>query len=165
MALISVLRQQALELENGPGTGARRPSSPEPAASWSLSLRVLESVYGARSGSGNRGAPQRDSQVREVRTQVGGLSLILPRNRPRSCRGILTNGKRATASQSSTKGREETEENRVEAEEPFRSRAGVWPAVFVLRAVFQSGLFLLALFFNIYIHINECVSLKRYLGP
>lgn len=101
-----------------PGTGARRPSSPEPAASWSLSPGVRAYLRCALR-SENTGAPQRDLQVREVRMEAGGLSLILPRNRPRSRRGILTNGKRAMASQRRRKGEKES---RVEIEEPFRSR-------------------------------------------
>lgn len=95
-----------------PGTGARRPSSPEPAASWSLSPGVRAYLRCAE----NRGPTTRFAGARGE-DAAGGLSLILPRNRPRSCRGILTNGKRTMAIRCRRKGEKES---RVEVEEPFR---------------------------------------------
>ena len=103
----------------------------------------------ARSGR-RTGAPQRDSQVREMRMQATlaylteKSSSLLPRH--------LNERKISDGESASKKGRER--EQSREVEEPFRSRFGVWPVVFILRVVSQLGLFsLLVLSFNIYILI------------
>lgn len=150
MALISVLRQQALELENGDlereRGGLRHPN--QLPAGLSPGVRAVFAVC-ALPGWGTGGPTTRFAGARGE-DAAGGLSLILPRNRPRSCRGILTNGKRAMASQRRGKGEKDS---RVEVEQPFQSRFGVWPVIFILRVILRSGLFLLELFFFIFIYI------------
>lgn len=152
MALISVLRQQALELENGglerERGGLRHPN--QLPAGLSPGVRAVFAVCAFPAGWGTGGPTTRFAGARGE-DAAGGLSLILPRNRPRSCRGILTNGKRAMASQRRGKGEKES---RVEVEQPFQSRFGVWPVIFILRVILRSGLFLRELFFFQYLHIN-----------
>lgn len=129
VALISVLRQRALELENGlerERGGLRHPNH----SCQLVSHQVLESIYDARCPvGGQRGLTMRFAGARWGCSRRR-LSLILPRNRPRSRRGILTNGKRAMARASVGKKRKETEEHRRAAS---KSCFEVWLAAFILR--------------------------------
>jgi len=90
-----------------PRTGAKRPSSPEPAASWSLSPGVEGYLWCACSGR-RTGAPQRDSQVREVRIQA---TLAYLTEKSSSLLPRYLNGKQAMANQ---RRRKEEKESRVE---------------------------------------------------
>lgn len=153
VALISVLRQQALELENGLERESKEVCVTRTSCQL-VSLRVLERIYlrCVLRGVGEQGAPQRDSQVREVRMQREDSRLsyreivlaLLPRH--------LNEWK---TSDGEERERKRTEQSR-EIEEPFRSHFGVWPAVvLILRIVFPNReMFSLSIiFFNIYIII------------
>lgn len=153
MALISVLRQQAVELENGGLERERvRPSSPEPAAQL-VSRRVLERYLRcARSPAGEQGAPQRDSQVREVRMRRGRTLAYLTEKSSSLLPRHLNERKTSDGESASRKGREgEQSGSRTAISKSLRGVAGHF---YPERVILRSGLFLLELFFfNIYILI------------
>lgn len=93
----------ALELENGLERERGGLLSSEPQLPAGLSPGVREYLRCTLSGRRTEGS---HNEIRRCEDAAGGLSLILPRNRPRSRRGILTNGKRAMAR---VQGREEKE--------------------------------------------------------